>query len=585
MVASALVGLFLLAGPAHAAPAPAPSGDAAPRAKPTKVCTVSDERLREISGIVALANGYLVINDSTDDPGKKPVFFLNSGCRVSKTRDFPTSPLDPEDLALSPDGKTLWIADIGDNATSAERRPRVALWSMPVAGSAAPVIHRVSYPQGRPHDAEALLIADDGTPIIITKNLGKAEIYTPSAPLKKNNETPVPLQKVGEVSLPKTNTPNALAATGRLPVTGAARSPDGTRVVLRSYADAFEWDVSNGDIVKALTTGTPRVTPLADAFGEAITYTRDGRFFVTVSDVGSLPGDEPVVVQRYTPATTIATAAGTAADASSDQSWFSTLTLQDINYLIGAVGIIGAILVGAGIYGIVRARRKPPADDVDGEDGPKPVRGTASAAVRAPDRGEQSEPGWDEGGPERAGPGQRAGGVYGAGPDGGRPGGAVYGGAAPAAKPSGVYGGKPSGPVYGATGGPTPAPGRVYGGAPAPQPGGAPAAPQRGGVYGGGPGSEPVGGAPRGPQPGVYGGQPASRRPAPPSGGVYGGQPAGGGYGRVERPDEDYRAGRGGGVPGDRRRDDDEYDDNRAGVYGPPRGRRGGYPDNGDGYR
>ena len=56
-------------------------------------------------------------------------------------------------------------------------------------------------------------------------------------------------------------------------VTGAARSPDGSKVVVRTYADAFEFDVPNGDIVKALTDGKPRATALADPFGEAIAYT------------------------------------------------------------------------------------------------------------------------------------------------------------------------------------------------------------------------------------------------------------------------------------------------------------------------
>ena len=90
--------------------------------------------------------------------------------------------------------------------------------------------------------------------------------------------------KVGEITLPKTQTENPLNTFGRIAITGAARSPDGSRVVLRTYADAFEWDVTGGDIVGALTTGKPRVTALADPFGEAISYTPDGKSFLTVSD-------------------------------------------------------------------------------------------------------------------------------------------------------------------------------------------------------------------------------------------------------------------------------------------------------------
>src|SRR5690606_34017132 len=126
-------------------------------------------------------------------------------------------PLDPEDLALSPDGETLWIADIGDNITSTKRRERVALWTMPADGSDEPVLHRVAYPQREPRDAEALLIGDDGKPLIITKTLsGKAELFAPTAALRKNNTEPVPMAKVGEVSLPKTTTPNLLQGPGRV---------------------------------------------------------------------------------------------------------------------------------------------------------------------------------------------------------------------------------------------------------------------------------------------------------------------------------------------------------------------------------
>jgi WD40 repeat protein len=571
MVASGLVALIVGGGPADAAPAPAPSGaggQAAAAGK--KTCTIKDERLRELSGMIATAKGYIVINDSTDVSGNKPVFFLDKACKFVESVSFPSEPRDPEDLALSPDGKTIWIADIGDNANAPERRTRVALWSMPVDGSTKPVLHRISYPQTKPHDAEALLIADDGSPIIITKTGSKAEIFTPSAPLKKNNDTPVPLRQVGEISLPKTTTTTILGAGGRLTVTGAARSPDGKRVALRTYADAFEWDVSGGDIVKALTTGKPRVTALADQFGEAIAYTPDGKTFVTVSDA-------QVIIQSYTPATTVADAAVAGGGAqAADQSWTSKLSLQDINYLIGAVGVIGAILVGVGIYGIVRARRSPPKEPAgaDGDGGRKTVRGSAQPPTLAAGRAQQHpgyrEPGRDADGFEPAGQGQRPSlGVYGGGAGSASPAGGGYGGAPAAPRPGGVYGAKPGGGVYGG--------------------GAAPANPGRG-VYGGAlaSGAGDGGGGGRAPSPGgVYGGAPSGRRPAP-SGGAYDLEPASGGYGGGGRPDGDYgHPGRGGRHPeGGRRDDEDGYDDNRAGAHGQqPRGRRGAYPDNGDGYR
>ncbi|MFI7605364.1 hypothetical protein ACIBTV_09575 [Micromonospora sp. NPDC049366] len=523
-------------GPATAASGPATAVSAPVPGK--KRCTVTDERLRELSGLVATANGYVVINDSTESEARKRVFFLDTKCKISKTpvAYSGSGPYDTEDLALSKDGKTLWIADIGDNVTAKDRRERVAVWTMPVTGASKPLLHRLSYPEKKPHDAEALLIGDDNLPLIITKvTTGKAEIYRPTARLKNGDTEPVPMEKVGEISLPKTETENPLNTFGRVAITGAARSPDGSRVVLRTYADAFEFDVTGGDIVGALTTGKPRVTPLSDPFGEAITYTPDGKTFLTVSDGGQFSEDDPIDILAYTPSTsTAAPISGDTAEkpAAAKASWFDSLDLTDITYLIGAVGVVGALLVGAGIFGILRARRNPVVDD-DEADG---RRDGARPGGRTDDEAPGPRGGVYGGAPA-------GGGVYGGPARGGAEpaGGGVYGGGRPAAAPSaGVYGARPPG-----GGGGRPAGGGVYGG------GGRPGG---GGGAGGGGGRPPGGGRPGG---GVYGG----------------GQPAGGyGGGRAEPPrrggpEPDYR----GQLAGRRREDDgDPY-----GQYPGGRGHRG----------
>jgi hypothetical protein len=475
VVSSVTVALGLLgatvapAGVALAGPAAAPVQAAAPG---KKKCTVEDDRLKELSGLVATSTGYIVINDSSEQDSRKRVFYLDTKCKIAKepVRYSGSGPFDTEDLALSPDRKTLWIADTGDNITSKQRRERVAVWTMPVSGSKQPVLHRLAYPQKEPHDAEALLIGDDGKPLIITKELsGKSEIFTPAAALKSGDTDPVPMQKVGEVTLPKTSTDNRLGATGRLLVTGAARSPDGTKVVLRTYADAFEFDVAGGDIVGALTASKPRVTPLTDPFGEAIAYTPDGKSFVTVSDGGQLAPEDPIDILSYVPSTKgveALPAAGEVAKPAAQKSWIEGLTLDEITYLIAAVGALGALLVGAGIFGILRARRRPapatePADGPD-RDGP-PMNGFDDG---------RAESGPPAGGPRGGVYGGPGGGGYGPGPVNGAPGrpasGGVYGGGRPA------EGGRPQGGVYGGGGG-RPQGGGVYGGAP-----------QGGGVYGGG---------------------------------------------------------------------------------------------------
>lgn len=440
-----------------------------------KRCTVTDDRLRELSGLVATKTGYIVINDGSEVESHKRVFFLDDECEIAEdpVRYSVGGPLDTEDLALSPDGQTLWISDTGDNVTSSNRRERVAVWSMPVNGGERPVLHRLAYPDGQPRDAEALLIDDDNAPLIITKVAsGKAEIFTVDGDLPSGDTAPGRMKKLGEVELPRTETEHALGAIGRTAITGAARSPDGSRVVLRTYADAFEYDVADGDIVRALTTAEPRVTPLEDPFGEAIAYTPDGTTFLTVSDGGQLDDGEPIDILAYAPTANTKPGAETNADGSeeSSASWFASLSPQEVAYLIiAAVGLIGVALVGAGVVGVVRARRRPTGGTGAGRSGAgrsgvdhgsrgatdRPrgsvYGGTPAAAAnggrRDPGRAAVPTDKSADGAGRPADGGRPAAGVYGSRPSGGggahpaaggtRPGGGVYGGGAG----GGVYGG------------------------------------------------------------------------------------------------------------------------------------------------
>jgi hypothetical protein len=278
-------------------PAPAPAATPTPAAGEV-VCTVDDPRAIELSGLVATSDGYVSVIDSQFDTDTVRIVYLDRSCAVTRTQGYPTPARDPEDVALDPQGR-LWVADIGDNVTAQTRRATIALWLVPPDGD--PVIHRLTYPDG-PHDAEALLFGSDGVPVIVTKELsGVASLYTPTEPLQPRTATGVPLAKVGEFRparpSPAPSLFDALAAIGSTVVTGAATSPDRHRVALRTYTAAYEWDVPDGDVVKAITTGTPRITPLPDETqGESIAYSPDGADFLTVSD-----NSGPTPLLRYHP--------------------------------------------------------------------------------------------------------------------------------------------------------------------------------------------------------------------------------------------------------------------------------------------
>jgi hypothetical protein len=77
-------------------------------------------------------------------------------------------------------------------------------------------------------------------------------------------------------------------------ITGGAVSPDGRFAVLRTYADAFEFAVSGGDVVAAVTTGRARPVAMPDEpQGESVAYSADGTALLTVSE-----GSDPVIL-RY----------------------------------------------------------------------------------------------------------------------------------------------------------------------------------------------------------------------------------------------------------------------------------------------
>lgn len=317
---------------------------------PTDVCVIDDARATELSGLVAVGTGFVAINDSQPNADNIRVIYLDASCHVTGTLRYPSSARDPEDVAIAPDG-TLWSADTGDNINAETRRQTVALWKIP-AGGGAPVIHRLTYPDG-PHDAEALLFAGDGTPIIVTKELsGHAGLYRPTAALQPQTTAGVPLKKVGEFVPQSTGENNLLGAVGEVVVTGAATSPDRTRVALRTYTAAYEWDVKDGDVVKAITTTTPRLTALPDEpQGESIAYSPDGAAFLTVSDETG-----PTTMRRIVPSTAplpAAPASGSPTVAEAPKG----ITAIPVWYSIAAA-TGGLALAAVGFFGMRRSRRE-----------------------------------------------------------------------------------------------------------------------------------------------------------------------------------------------------------------------------------
>ncbi|GEM_PF-6716477 len=353
----------LVIGPVHGASAePTPAGGVVSTPTPETVCSVTDARqFAGLTGLVATDTGYVVVSRDDGTGAVEPkILTLDTACKVTKTVKYPFNPLSPEDLAID-SGGTLWVGDVGDkDFATADKRATVALWKL-APGTTSPVIHRVSYPGGTAHDASAILMAPDGNPIIVTKEAsGPAELYQPTGPLKPDIAKPgVPLKKVGTFAPKPAGNPAFAAGLGQTLITGGAISADGKKVALRTYSAVYEWDVAQPDvagIVQAIA-GQPRVTALAtETRGEALAYSRDGRFFLTLSL--SDQGELKILKYSNAPAPAAAPAAVPAATSTAGSGgWLGLKSYSQTVYLIGGVGVVGLVLVLIGVMGIRRSRR------------------------------------------------------------------------------------------------------------------------------------------------------------------------------------------------------------------------------------
>ena len=71
-----------------------------------KICKVTNPTLDVLSGLVATKTGFIAIDDSSTEDSHKKVFFLDDKCKVVNTVKYSGTPIDTEDMILSPDGPT-----------------------------------------------------------------------------------------------------------------------------------------------------------------------------------------------------------------------------------------------------------------------------------------------------------------------------------------------------------------------------------------------------------------------------------------------------------------------------------------------
>ena len=264
-----------------AAPVPAATPPAAAPSAGALACRVDASNValpptvHESSGLALSGGGDALWthNDSGD-----PVLHLvgMDGSARAQVRVANAAVTDWEDVAAGPcpgEGRCLYVADIGDNQA---KRARITLYRVrePAAGDAqsAPAqALQAEYPDGA-HDAEAIFVLPDGGVHVVTKGeTGHVALYR--LPRTAQPGTPARLERVAQIR------PGQVPRRER--VTGAAASPDGQWLVLRTL-DALSFYRVGGLAGGGL--GTPLtydLRPLNEPQGEAVEWGPDGALYLS----------------------------------------------------------------------------------------------------------------------------------------------------------------------------------------------------------------------------------------------------------------------------------------------------------------
>ncbi|MBU3742062.1 MAG: T9SS type A sorting domain-containing protein [Candidatus Kapabacteria bacterium] len=226
------------------------------------------DRINEASGMVASAQHDLLwlVNDSGGEPSVYGV--ADGGTQRVELRLTGAKNVDWEDVAYNPVTKTIYVADIGDNAA---RRASVRIYSLrepsvldgPVM-DVAPTVRDLVYPDGA-RDAETLL-CDPVT----------ADLFVVSKRERRNRLYRVPAQ--GDTLAFVTDLPFYLA-------TGGDISADGRYILVKNYAYVYGWTRWNDERVdEAMRRAPYTVHYMPEPQGECLAIARDVSGFYTVTE-------------------------------------------------------------------------------------------------------------------------------------------------------------------------------------------------------------------------------------------------------------------------------------------------------------
>ncbi len=280
-----------------------PASCAGTYSPPTEI-PVAEPALLEASGIVSSRRnpGVLWLHNDSGDTAR--LFAVGVDGAALGVLDLPgVEAHDFEDIAAAPcpdgSGPCLWVADLGNNdlkrddlALLAVAEPAVDA-KVPFGAATASKVWRfpVAYPKGVAINAEAIVVAPDGSAVWAFEKVDAptARIFGAKTPLSES--TPTVLEQVGSVLAP------GVAVKNGVMITGADLHPSGGRLLVRVYTGVYEYRLAPGQWPAHLDQAE-RVTialgPLSEKQGEAIAYDEAGTGVWTISEDPSLKATQPL---------------------------------------------------------------------------------------------------------------------------------------------------------------------------------------------------------------------------------------------------------------------------------------------------
>lgn len=248
---------------------------------PRKLAVLADDEIDESSGLarsLSRPGAFWTHNDSGDSPR---LFLIDeAGQTLGCFKVDGAKSIDWEDMCSFSQGEKnyLMIGDVGDNG---RRRKQVELYlleepdvSRHEAGENGRIPVRmtiaVTY-EGGAHDCEAIAVDPAaGNIYLLAKQFSTACALFEVALPREQPPAPLEAKRIGALSAPW--------------ATAMDVSPDGNRMIVLTYGDAYEFTRGRDDWSVALKRPARKIQMPARRQGEAICYARDGRSLYLTSE-------------------------------------------------------------------------------------------------------------------------------------------------------------------------------------------------------------------------------------------------------------------------------------------------------------